>query len=38
VERTVRFVRENFMVGIRYESLADLRASLKTGKKIKKAI
>ncbi len=24
VERTVRFVRENFMVGIRYESLADL--------------
>lgn len=24
VERTVRFVRDNFMVGIRYESLADL--------------
>lgn len=24
VERTVRFVRDNFMVGIKYESLADL--------------
>ncbi|MBQ8260919.1 MAG: IS21 family transposase [Lachnospiraceae bacterium] len=26
VERTVRYVRENFMVGIRYNSLADLNA------------
>ena len=26
VERTVRYVRENFMVGIRYSSLADLNA------------